>query len=246
MGSSSTARDLRAGILAVLAAASCCGRVALADEPSSSPDLVPAFIAGYGQAPGRPSLEIERQGATLVLRGVAGDSGTRVTARSVCLLCTSSEALAAARSLGAELATRAKGTASADGTAPEALSPAAAAGAEVAPAAVALDPALGAGVDARADAARLPAPDDGWRPSAAVLAAGLGVAAAAVGGVFLWLDGRCATSREDQAGNCENEHDLMPAGAALVGVGAAAIAGGLVILFTGEAPQAPSAGKEAR
>jgi predicted secreted protein len=58
-----------------------------------------------------------------------------------------------------------------------------------------------------------------------VLLGGLGLTAAAIGGVFLWLDDSCATE------NCEYLHDLAPAGWTLVSMGVAAEIGLLLWLF---------------
>ncbi|MDD5305893.1 MAG: hypothetical protein PHU25_01095 [Deltaproteobacteria bacterium] len=259
----------RTGATMALLSVLCCGPTFAAGEPESrpAPELEPAFLSGYGRAPGRPSFEAKRHGSTLVLRGAVNGPGGETVVQSVCLLCTTAEASTAARSLGADLAMKVggaapalfrldgvdQGTARLDGLPFEAAQSAA----KVEPGphrleaaadgtARAQDLALAAGAEVELDATDLPLRETPWRPGVAVLTAGLGVAAAAVGGILLWLDGQCASPRVDHSGNCENEHDLVPAGAALIGVGAAAIVGGFVILFTGEAQQAPQTDEEAR
>jgi len=52
---------------------------------------------------------------------------------------------------------------------------------------------------------------------------GGGLAVAAAGIVLLVFDGRCASPRRDEAGNCATLHHLAPAGWALAGTGAAAV-----------------------
>ncbi len=58
-----------------------------------------------------------------------------------------------------------------------------------------------------------------------VLVGGLGLTAAAIGGVFLWLDDNCATE------DCKYLHDLAPAGWTLVSIGIAVEIGLLLWIF---------------
>lgn len=58
-----------------------------------------------------------------------------------------------------------------------------------------------------------------------VLVGGLGLTAAAIGGVFLWLDNNCATE------DCKYLHDLAPVGWTLVSVGIAVEIGLLLWIF---------------
>ncbi len=220
-------------------------------------DLVRAFRVGFGLAHAEessesPILEVGRFGHTSVLRGTWNNSEPR---RLVCMLCTRSETLTQARALGAQLA------AQRDGIDPPLLQlsnledgvHASVDGIPFAPAKAshAIEPGVHEVVAQQADtvirADVTLHPDEeiqiqtdvfetvetrNPKTRPAVALAGLGITAAVLGGVFLWLDGGCASPDErDPTGECAHVHNLRGAGWALVAGGALIEVGTLIWLL---------------
>jgi hypothetical protein len=81
---------------------------ALADDVSDE-DIEEAFATGLGAGfEGEATLDLERYGRTLVLRGARAGAPDPSPIELTCMLCSVDEALGAARSMGAELAGRAE------------------------------------------------------------------------------------------------------------------------------------------
>jgi len=81
---------------------------ALADEGVSDTVIEEAFAVGLGDGfVGDATLDIERHGRTLVLRGALAGGGEGGSLELTCMLCTADEAALSARTMGADLAERA-------------------------------------------------------------------------------------------------------------------------------------------
>jgi hypothetical protein len=77
---------------------------ALADEIPDA-DIEEAFAVGLGEGfTGDATLDLERYGRTLVLRGALAGGADPRSLELTCMLCAADEASRAARSIGAELA----------------------------------------------------------------------------------------------------------------------------------------------
>jgi hypothetical protein len=242
------------GIVAVLCAVFVADGVHADGEPGrelADSALVDAVRVGLGREAPVQALEqltVTRFGHSLVLEAQSPRGSLRIE----CALCTSSEMLSAARSFGALV------TADRSGSAPAYLSvralgrqdrifvdgvPVAPAhgpspiepgdhvivlerGDEVATRAVTLE----SDVEALLDADEALAVKRTHR-RLKVLLGGLGATAAALGGVFLWLDGRCATASVDLSGQCAQQHNLAPAGWTLLSAGILAEVALLIWVF---------------
>lgn len=183
-------------------------RVGLCDaspNDTSTETVTRAFEAGQGAFSGGKApllLEVDRNGDHWSLTGYdrTGASLRRLT----CLMCTNQEAAAAAAFLGDALGREYRG----EGPAPVTI----------------------AGKDTTLSLGGVPVPllrDEDRRPfekavrtdtpvrtRLAVVAAGLGISAFVIGGVFLWMDGACADSE------CAHFHELKGASIALLVTGA--------------------------
>ncbi|MCP4606299.1 MAG: hypothetical protein GY847_38275 [Proteobacteria bacterium] len=221
--------------------------VARADENptqhSENEKLMRAFRQGLKGTddPGvHKNIQIDRFGHTLLLTVLTAKNENQKTLS--CVLCSSDEALAKARTLGANIHADASQKATALLHAPDLseddrafvdgvpLVPALAShpvvpgqhtvevhnGGVASQTEVNLEP--GKKYRLEATGAFYPKKSK-LRPS--VIIAGLGLTTAAIGGLFLWLDGNCS-SPESNENACENQHNLTGAGWGL-------IAGGVVV-----------------
>lgn len=214
---------------------------AVGQDRIREPELNRAFQIGLGRNSDErreAKILISRYGRTLLMTGTL--TGSDVKEDLVCVLCNSEEALTGARGLGAALAAR-------NGSPEPALVSAGSEadggdvfvdGLPLAPAGAVskIEPgihhvsirrkggvfeghvemksgqkiALSSDVlSRRYDRAR--------RLRAAALVGGLGLSAIATGTLFMWLDGNCATTKEDPStGKCVEEHELTAPGLSLI------------------------------
>jgi hypothetical protein len=230
-------------------------RAADTGEPMATEGrLAEAFRRGFADTASNsePSLEVARHGSSAVITGRSGDERIEL----VCLLCDGAELVSTARAVGAQLAAASGGDQPARLTV-GGLDPSDLLLVDGFPAGLpeqVIEPGEHQVVVARGDARRarsltldpgehlqssfeqLEAVDDGGPAlRAAVLLGGLGVAAAAAGTALVLLDDRCASTQVDAAGHCAKLHDTGPAGWALVGVGAASLIAGLIVLIVDRA-----------
>ena len=232
---------------AILAATLLAPTGAAAGEPGA--DVATAFSRGAGGS-GTLRLDFEARGTTAILTG-ASTIGEVEPLVLVCALCTREELGVASRALGARLAAvRAKerpcdlevvgapagsayridGLPGGDPARPRPIEPGrhelrvvGPDGARVASLELAPGEARRVEWDELKD--EHPAP----RPIRVALSSGgIGLALAAAGTSLLLLDGDCATTRRNTAGECATVHDLAPIGWSLVSAGAAAAVFGVV------------------
>ena len=200
-----------------------------------------AFLIGLGRASDKGpegEIRVSRYGRTLLMTGTL--TGRDVKEEITCVLCTSEEALTAARSLGAVLAARSGSPEPALVTAADAgdgddvliddvpLAPAVSVSniepgehyvrvdrrGKVFEGNVDLKP--GRKVDLSSEALHRRY-DRAKKLRAASLVGGLGLSAIATGALFMWLDGNCSSNVEDPStGKCVEQHELTAPGLSLI------------------------------
>ncbi|MCP4680337.1 MAG: hypothetical protein GY854_33580 [Deltaproteobacteria bacterium] len=209
------------------------------------------------------NLKIERFGHSLLLRGVLANGESAKDLK--CLLCSTSESLTKARTLGAVI------SAERDSRKPASV---------IVPIAYKKDRVLLDGIPVAPPEASHPvepgehvvefhreegvakatlnlAPGEEINLEApatfrkkksqlrtGLLLAGLGITAAAIGGVFLWLDGNCGSTAANTDGSCSRSHELTITGWSLVGAGVAIEISTLIWLLLPDDDSLPSTEKK--
>lgn len=222
---------------------------ARADSDGEEEQLALAFRAGASSVVDT-SLEIERHGATTVLASSSSGDNPGERLELVCHLCSFDELMASSRALGAAVAVSAgngqpgtiaftgaeedalvfiDGVRSRDGGSARAVEPGdhgmlVQGGGRARVSRAILEP----GEDLVIDLDTIPLDPYPRRLRGGVIIAGMGVALAAAGAALTALDGDCASTTVDSAGNCRDVHQLAPAGWSMVGTGCAAFVAGVV------------------
>jgi hypothetical protein len=195
-------------------------------------------LSGSAEPTSLGNIHIKKWGNTYLFEGRSSKVGDSITLK--CLLCTGDEALAKARSLGAKVSAMGGGVdpaglmfsslregdmAYVDGIPLEPNDTAH----SIEPGKHKVEIHRGKAVLSSnvrleaAEEAELIVTSADYRQRARlrrqIALSGLGVTAAALGGVFLWLDGRCSSDKVDAQGDCEQLHELTGLGWGFIATG---------------------------